>query len=77
MMDIGTHVKVQRIAHIGRRSQSFYYKQGKIVKYYPYGNYYLVDLGKYKECYKPSELLEVKEDNGNLFQNRKKHNKDE
>lgn len=61
MMDIGTHVKVERVAHIGRRSNNLYYKRGKIVKYYPYGDYYLVNFGKYRECYKPSELVEVKE----------------
>lgn len=60
MMDIGTHVKVQRVAHIGRRSQTYGYKQGKIVAYYKYGNYYLVDFGKYKGCYKIDELIEVK-----------------
>ena len=60
MMDIGTHVKVQKVAHIGRRSQSYGYKQGKILAYYEYGKYYLVDFGKYKGCYKADELIEVK-----------------
>ena len=48
MMDIGTHVKVQKVAHIGRRSQTYGYRRGKIVNYYSYGNYYLDDIGKYK-----------------------------
>lgn len=60
MMDIGAHVKVQRVAHIGRRSQTYGYKQGKIVAYYEYGNYYLVNFGKYRGCYRPDELIEVK-----------------
>lgn len=61
MMDIGTHVKVKLIAHIGRRKQKLYTKQGTIVHFYEKGNYYLVNFGKYRECYKPSELVEVKE----------------
>jgi hypothetical protein len=60
MMDIGTHVKVQMVAHIGRRAKTYGYRYGKIVNYYRYGNYYLVDFGKYKGCYKIDELIEVK-----------------
>ena len=59
-MSIGTQVKVQTVAHIGRRSKSLYFKQGVIVNYYRYGDYYLVNLGKYRECYKANELIEVK-----------------
>lgn len=60
MIEIGTHVKVQRVTRIGRRSQSLCYKNGVILKYYEYGKYYLVDFGMYKECYKQNELVEVK-----------------
>lgn len=60
MMEIGTHVKVQRIAHIGRRNQTLYCKQGVVVKYYEYGNYYLIDFGLYRECYKLSELMKIR-----------------
>lgn len=60
-MDIGTHIKVQAVAHIGRRSQTFGYRYGKILKYYKFGNFYLVDHGKYKACYKPDEIIKVGE----------------
>jgi hypothetical protein len=60
MMDIGTHVKVQMVAHIGRRAKTYGYRYGKIVAYYEYGNYYLVNFGKYRGCYRPDELIEVK-----------------
>lgn len=61
MLKIGTHVKVQRVSHTGRRSKTLYYKQGKILAYYEYGKFYLVDFKIYKECYKECELLEVRE----------------
>lgn len=58
-MDIGSHVKVANVSHLGRKKKVESYKVGKIIAYYP-NNFFLVDFGIYKECYRERELIELK-----------------